>query len=182
MSGTGNTAGGKRKRRTFWEPESERLIAWLDAQADLGTSLQLIIVDAIKKYGEGDVIKAHLKQRENFFYEEAPHQQSSVRTELSVQDEAGDKDRGNEDLTLSFDSEPKVDQSPIRDLGHEPEAENEAEPELESDVQIDTDSDKPVFNNANSIAESSDKEQKEEEVKYDPIAILMRDSGSTLND
>ncbi|PAF27400.1 hypothetical protein CHH61_03515 [Shouchella clausii] len=180
MSGTGNTAGGKRKRRTFWEPESERLVAWLDAQADLGTSLQLIIVDAIKKYGEGDVIKAHLKQREYFFYEEAPHQPRSVRTESSVQDDVGDED--NQESTLSFDSEPKVDQSPIRDLGHEPEAENEAEPELESDVQIDTDSDKPVGNNANSIAESSDKEQKEEEAKYDPIAILMRDSGSTLND
>jgi hypothetical protein len=178
MSGTGNTAGGKRKRRTFWEPESERLVAWLDAQADLGTSLQLIIVDAIKKYGEGDVIKAHLKQREYFFYEDAPHQTRSVRTESSVHDDVDDED--NQESTLSFDSEPKVDQSPIRDLGHE--AENEAEPELESDVQIDTDSDKPVGNNANSIAESSDKEQKEEEVKYDPIAILMRDSGSTLND
>lgn len=54
----------KRKRRSFWEPESETIVNWLNQQTDLGTSLQLIIVDAIKKYGNGDVIKAYLAQRE----------------------------------------------------------------------------------------------------------------------
>lgn len=52
------------KRRSFYEPESKKLIDWLNAQHDLGTSLQLIIVDAIQKYGDGDVIKAYLKTRE----------------------------------------------------------------------------------------------------------------------
>jgi len=55
----------KRKRRSFWEPDSPSVKAWLDAQTELGTSLQLIIVDAIRKYGQGDVIKAHLNQRED---------------------------------------------------------------------------------------------------------------------
>lgn len=55
----------KRKRRSFWEPESETIVNWLNQQTDLGTSLQLIIVDAIEKYGDGDVIKAYLTQRES---------------------------------------------------------------------------------------------------------------------
>lgn len=55
----------KRKRRSFWEPESETIVNWLNQQTDLGTSLQLIIVDAIEKYGNGDVIKAYLTRRES---------------------------------------------------------------------------------------------------------------------
>ena len=54
----------KRKRRSFWEPESKTLTNWLDNQSNLGVSLQLIIVDAIRKYGDGDAIESHLAQRE----------------------------------------------------------------------------------------------------------------------
>lgn len=54
----------KRKRRTFWEPESPNVVAWLNAQGDLGMSLQLIIVEAMNKYGTDDVIQSHLRQLE----------------------------------------------------------------------------------------------------------------------
>lgn len=55
----------KRKRRTFWEPESPAVQEWLANQKDLGMSLQLIIVDAINAYGSGDVIQTHLSNRMN---------------------------------------------------------------------------------------------------------------------
>lgn len=55
----------KRKRRTFWEPESPNVVAWLNAQGDLGMSLQLIIVEAMNKYGTDDVIQSHLRQLES---------------------------------------------------------------------------------------------------------------------
>lgn len=54
-----------RKRRSFFEPESRVLAEWLAQQNDLGVSLQLIIVDAIRNYGEGDVIQAFLTARES---------------------------------------------------------------------------------------------------------------------
>ncbi|OMF76745.1 hypothetical protein [Paenibacillus glucanolyticus] len=53
----------KRKRISFWESESKEIRDWCKAQSNLGTSLELIIADAIKVYGEGDVIKAFLNQR-----------------------------------------------------------------------------------------------------------------------
>ncbi|MGC6586200.1 hypothetical protein ACPV3A_14680 [Paenibacillus sp. Dod16] len=53
----------KRKRISFWESESKEIRDWCKAQANLGTSLDLIIQDALQTYGEGDVIKAHLNQR-----------------------------------------------------------------------------------------------------------------------
>lgn len=53
-----------RKRRSFFEPESKVLADWLAEQNDLGVSLQLIIVDAIRNYGDGDVIQAFLTARE----------------------------------------------------------------------------------------------------------------------
>lgn len=52
-----------RKRRSFWEPESAALIEWLDEQSDLGKSLQVLIVDAIERYGSGDAVSAYLNQR-----------------------------------------------------------------------------------------------------------------------
>lgn len=55
----------KRKRRTFWEPESPAVQEWLANQKDLGMSLQLIIVDAMNAYGSGDVIQTHLSNRMN---------------------------------------------------------------------------------------------------------------------
>lgn len=64
MSRTDNKPKQKRKRRSFWEPESASVKTWLDNQTDLGVSLQLIIVDVIQKYGDGDVIRAYLAQRE----------------------------------------------------------------------------------------------------------------------
>lgn len=53
----------KRKRISFWESESEEIKEWCKAQTNLGTSLDLIIADAIQVYGKGDVIKAYLNQR-----------------------------------------------------------------------------------------------------------------------
>ncbi|WP_145142276.1 hypothetical protein [Paenibacillus sp. Y412MC10] len=53
----------KRKRVSFWESESKEIRDWCKAQANLGTSLDLIIADAIQAYGKGDVIKAYLSQR-----------------------------------------------------------------------------------------------------------------------
>lgn len=54
----------RRKRRSFFEPESKTVVNWMDSQHNLGVSLQLIIVDAIHKYGKGDALEVHLSQRD----------------------------------------------------------------------------------------------------------------------
>jgi len=53
----------QRPRRTFYEPDQQYIVDWLDSQHNLGTSLQLIITDAIHRYGEGDVIEQYIARR-----------------------------------------------------------------------------------------------------------------------
>lgn len=52
-----------RKRRSFYEPQSKVFNDWLDAQTDLGMSIQLLIADAIETYGSGDAIEAYFRTR-----------------------------------------------------------------------------------------------------------------------
>lgn len=56
----------KKKRRSFYEPDSEAIRAWLDNQKDFGRTLQLLAVDAMEKYGNGDAIEGmlHLRTQE----------------------------------------------------------------------------------------------------------------------
>lgn len=96
----------KRKRRSFWEPESETIVNWLNQQTDLGTSLQLIIVDAIKKYGNGDVIKAYLTQRESGLGH-MPHQVQATETRPM-------QERYEEPRVEQRTEEPEVKREPIQ--------------------------------------------------------------------
>lgn len=52
------------KRRTFREPDSKSVIEWLDNQQDLGISIHLIVSDAIRKYGNGDVVTTFIERRD----------------------------------------------------------------------------------------------------------------------
>ncbi|MGX1195712.1 hypothetical protein [Metabacillus sp. SLBN-84] len=159
----------KRKRRSFWEPESKKLNDWLDAQSDLGTSLQLIIVDAIHKYGEGDVIKAHLSQRETFYdtHEPAPAP-TPVRKAAPI-------------IT-------PVDQAqaaPSINKEQKPLALQEEALDVEDEVLLD--SDEPSGEEL--PLDLSDLMQQEDDVlpdedaepEYDPVSIMMNDIGSTFS-
>lgn len=53
----------KRKRRSFYDLNHPVLREWLDAQQDLGKSLELILPDVIHRFGKGDVIQSFLNQR-----------------------------------------------------------------------------------------------------------------------
>lgn len=53
----------QRPRRTFYEPDQQYIVDWLDSQKNLGMSLQLIITDAIYRYGNGDVIEQYIARR-----------------------------------------------------------------------------------------------------------------------
>lgn len=75
----------KRKRRSFWEPESKPIIEWMNNQSDLGKSLQLVIVDAIKQYGKGDAVDAYLQRRllhgdEELLADDPPKQKTAQKT------------------------------------------------------------------------------------------------------
>ncbi|MCR6108695.1 hypothetical protein HXA34_20575 [Salipaludibacillus agaradhaerens] len=154
----------KRKRRSFWEPESEKLVTWIDQQSDLGTSLQLIIIDAIHKYGEGDVIKAHLNQRENLYYGGDLNQE---KTQTAPKDNQESKSKP--DAKEAAPQEPEVKVVPEAPETNQPDN----EPVLDiADVMTDTD-DTQANDNKN-------KEASEEE-SYDPIDIMMNDIGSTFN-
>lgn len=57
------STSGKKKRRTFYEPELEEVVSWMDAQGNLGQSLSVVISEAILKYGAGDIVEAFLHER-----------------------------------------------------------------------------------------------------------------------
>lgn len=176
----------KRKRRSFWEPESEKIVSWLNDQSDLGTSLQLIIVDAIHNYGEGDVIKAHLNQRESFGYENEP--QTPARKPVRNSAPSLSKDTSEEEpeeQALPQVSEPEGRQVSGGGPEQESEQELDIEAELESDVESENEAvgdEEVAFDTADLMSGAEDEEQgKGEEPEYDPIAIMMQDSGSTFN-
>ena len=176
----------KRKRRSFWEPESEALKAWLDAQNDLGVSLQLIIVDAMQTYGAGDVIKAHLSQREAELADRLAQPVQRVLTAEPVQ-------ALPEPELLQAEPEPQEKSEPVVHPEPEPEP-TEQEVEARVDVnevkttvkpsqpapkpQLFTEQ-KPQPSTTTSAQQASGAEDEEE---YDPIAVLMNDIGSRLHE
>lgn len=173
----------KRKRRSFWEPESEKLVEWLDAQTDLGTSLQLIIVDAIHKYGEGDVIKAHLNQRENFYYD--TETQTPVRKLApmkAVSRPEPTEPNKEEDITTPL-AKSAPGQTDEVSPPHVSELETDSELELEAEALEETESardsdDTPTLDISDIM---SDEDENIEEVPaYDPLSIMMEDIGSTI--
>ncbi|MCC2252726.1 hypothetical protein JUJ52_22655 [Virgibacillus sp. AGTR] len=153
----------KRKRRSFWEPDSKKIVSWLDSQTDLGTSLQLIIVDAIRKYGEGDVIKSHLNQRETLYNETELQTTPTKPVRKEVLKDAGDYDKNTPkelEQEVEFESEPEDVQLIVQ---HE----SNSDDEMSSD-------------NVNTTAETTG-EDKEDEPEYDPIAVMFQDTGSMFN-
>lgn len=173
----------KRKRRSFWEPESEKVIEWLDAQTDLGTSLQLIIVDAIRQYGKGDVIKAHLTQRESLYQDAA--MQPLVERPLRPNVQAIQPEPSEPVIEDDDPIEPADTQDPVGPTVSLPEATEDSgnddqdmeldfEPELKPENESD---DEPPFDIQNMMPDAEEKQ----EADYDPIAIMMNDIGSTYN-
>lgn len=153
MSGASNT--GKRKRRTFWEPDSPAVKRWLDAQSELGVSLQLIITDAIHRYGDGDVIKAHLLEREQPGAVQAAPQREVVSVQpepIAVQQPAADQEPSAERLVVQ-PVEPELPKEPVKQVSPEPK--RTAPPAVE-------------------------KVDDAEDDNYDPISIMLGDVGGRL--
>lgn len=153
----------KRKRRSFWEPESETLIKWLDQQSDLGTSLQLIIVDAIRKYGDGDAVKSYLRQRESDF---KPEEHETVRqVEQPIQEAKPEP------------TEPEVQQKPKQeDVTPKPkdvEPKIKSEPERKSVRVIPSEKTEGKWVTNEKIEPKQEPKQKEQEL-FDPTAALAK--------
>ncbi|WP_078598408.1 hypothetical protein [Evansella clarkii] len=180
-------SGKKRKRRSFWEPDSEKLISWLDEQSDLGTSLQLIIVDAIHKYGEGDVIKAHLNQRENAYYTGEPEspvrkpvQKSAPTIEQEQEPASTPAPQIKEEAIKPPASEPEDHQDVSKGPERETEPKLEQEPELEPELDEES-HDEMGFDIDDMMAGNADTDTEKKESDYDPLTIMMGDIGSTLS-
>lgn len=154
-----------RKRRSFFEPESKVLAEWLADQNDLGVSLQLIIVDAIRNYGEGDVIQAFLKARETLPGEvpvttasSEAVKQVSLFAEAKLKAEAKGKSKPKAQAVV--EPEPRPDaELPVDDLPVEPKIETPAKPEPA----------KP------------EPKASEPKAEYDPLDIMFQDIGSSMN-
>ncbi|MED4128491.1 hypothetical protein [Shouchella miscanthi] len=164
MSNVQQNEQRKRKRRSFWEPDSEKIITWLDKQADLGTSLQLIIVDAMRKYGDGDVIKAHLSQREDGY--------SKTITQMPIQERSSNVTPINELKPTKEDFPSTVIESSKDNFNKKHEILVEDGEELVVD--------EPEFDIHQAM--NPIEVEQENETEYDPIGIMMRDSGSKIND
>lgn len=157
-------ASKKRKRRSFWEPDSPQLNAWLDAQTDLGTSLQLIIVDAIQKYGEGDVIKSYLTRREVAFRDgEAPEKQDDNQATYTI--EGTGSEVGLKTPKKEVKKAPAKEEALSLDL-----ADDDNETPFDVGAAI-----------GRAVDEKDANEKAGNEEDYDPIAIMMGDIGSKLD-
>lgn len=175
-----------RKRRTFWEPESKELQAWLKEQDNLGLSLQLLIVDAMHKYGEGDVIRSLIAQKAlDINFDNAPNisQNQEVKRPTRKQATAFVEtvlEQDDLELDSELDSEPEIQEQeqpksfkiPVKQ--HEHQAEPKQDVVTEQKVIVKTEPEKE------SAVEDNDNDKDEEE-PYDPIQILLNDAGSSLN-
>ncbi|MBD7970284.1 hypothetical protein [Paenibacillus gallinarum] len=156
----------KPKRISFWESENEVIRQWCKDQTNLGTSLDLIIADAIKVYGKGDVIKAYLNQRMMDMQSQGsanyvPSQQEPPVTGLP-----------NRDQVSSF-RENETYQNEFADASEgagfvDPQRGGNSEHGDISNISTDD-------NLSGTQVQESDSED-----DYNPIDILLRDAGSGL--
>lgn len=188
MSDTTNNTDKKRKRRSFWEPDSEKVVAWLDAQTDLGTTLQLVAVDAIRKYGEGDAIKAHLTQREHaaFDWEVQQGEPEPIRTPQPVQKPVQEMvliTTPKQEIPPVSEPAPELpflnqNQDLDDDLDQTDESEEQEQPKMPEPDDFDVAS---AIAGAASEKDDVQYDDEDDDEAFDPIAIMMKDSGSKLN-
>lgn len=163
-----------RKRRSFWEPESKDLVAWLNNQADLGKSLQLIIVDAMQQYGRGDAVDAYLQRRLDSDFKEPQIATKPALTE--GQDLHGPVGPGR----LTLDGQPV--EPTVLDVVDDAAVESESEPEPEVDLVDDLDvvESEPVKEPAKESVKTETKPPQSED-DYDPLEVMFGDIDSGLN-
>jgi len=156
----------RKKRRSFYQPESDILNAWLDAQHDLGRSLQLVIIDALRKYGEGDVITAFLEQREQTLADDVVV--TTSRTEKAPQ-------------TTTQKTDAPVKRTVIKEVPKE----TPTKPSTQQTAPVMTQRDEDgVLDRLTRDAHATQRAQKSVtpvvDEEYDPIAIMMNDIGSKM--
>lgn len=165
-----------RKRLSFYEPDNKDILEWCKNQTSLGKSLELIIVDAMRNYGKGDVISAYLNLRAmEMDSTGSPHYYPPA-----VIPNSSEVDRvfspSNQSNPLSFDHDRNTDKPLQGDMMPTDRNRNGGfiEPEKnleEQDHSSDSIEDKSGDqNNGNN-----------NDAEYDPIAIMMRDAGSHLD-
>lgn len=175
----------KRKRRSFWEPEQKAVVDWMNAQSDLGTSLQLIIVDAIRTYGSGDAVRAFLAHRDvngtgigpvGF----APRNAEPV---TSVEQETVDTVEVEEATIVK--ATPRKTTLQNRQLPKPTVVELDVDDELELEDAPEVRPKRVAAKQPEPEDELIDAEmalhEEEDEEEYDPIAIMMNDIGSQIN-
>lgn len=159
-----------RKRRSFWEPESKELVAWLNSQADLGKSLQLIIVDAIHQYGRGDAVDAYLQRRiDGDFKSERPVEHSDVP--MAGQSLHGPVSPGVLPLDVPDIDDPPNELEPSVELA----LDSESAPDVELDDDLDIADEETVESKPEDKPAKVEPAQEEE---YDPLETMFADIDS----
>ena len=157
----------RRRRRSFYQPESDILTKWLDEQDNLGRSLQLVIIDAIRNYGEGDVITAFLDKRGQLIDDGAivkPEQQEMPKTSKPKKQTAVEP--------VAKKTEPRQVE-PVREDAEQPvEREQDDKRPIPNRLKQDTERVLPTRQSPEQKSEDGD--------TYDPIAVMMQDIGSSL--
>lgn len=154
----------KRKRRSFWEPESKRVVDWLNAQDNVSTSLQLIITDAIRRYGDGDAITNHIMGME-----EDPIDDLRVDVKPVTRQPRVSKKK----------IEPEVNIEPTQIEVPEEEVEIEKEVDVVEDIKP-VEVIKPVEIEKPKVVVAQE-EEIEDDDEYDPISVMMGDIGARLD-
>ncbi|MEK4529806.1 hypothetical protein NST38_30850 [Paenibacillus sp. FSL H8-0104] len=182
-----------RKRLSFYESESEEIRNWCKNQSSLGKSLELIIVDAIRNYGKGDVISAYLNFRAmEMDSKGAPHYFPPAAIPTSSE--------ASQVISSSSQSNPATNQSqPDLNLNRDTFTQGESmsnaqhssggfiEPERNSTEQpkpSDFREERNLYTEDNHSEDQNignNNDDHDDDDDYDPIAILLGDAGSRLD-
>lgn len=150
----------KQKRRSFNEPDAKELTTWLNNQKNLGISLQLIIVDAISKYGKGDAIETHLTRRiESFNATGQLNDFAPLKTNLEPDKE--------EDLKRVIVETKSKKSSPVKTVE-----------EKKEDVPVDREIELPPKQEPIEIEEPEKTPEVSEKKKYNPIDAVLSNAES----
>lgn len=169
----------KPKRNSFWESEIPAVRNWCRNQKNLGTSLELIIPDVIRLYGEGDVIKAYLNKRMNDMLSQGSPLYVSFEDEQRMLSDLPISDQ-EPDFQTNVTHQSEVTGSSATD--DQKNGDGFVEPQrvaIEKNEHSDPEEDRNLPQE--NIGSGTQFQGSGNDADYDPIAILMRDAGSHLD-
>lgn len=170
-----------RKRRTFWEPDSKKAKEWLDSQNNISVSIQFIILDAINRYGCGDVIQAFLEHQAGLDDIVAP-----IQTEKQVEKPTTTEEIVQTVRPVKQVIEPSAKKVEPKEQKVTPTPEPKREQATRSVPERKKDKPKTIREKIDEtldveiqVMQEEEARRRKNEQEYDPVQIMLNDVGAT---